>query len=153
MRLLVFSDSHHSPEPMIAAVAEHAPDAVLFLGDGWRDAEDLQREYPALDLRTVTGNCDHGGGGGDYLTPVFDGVKIFMTHGHRYGVKYALEPLANAAHFSGAKLALFGHTHQREFRQMGDVTLFNPGAVGLGNRSGGLVTIERGVFRCQYLDL
>ncbi len=153
MRLLVFSDSHHSADPMIAAVREHAPDAVLFLGDGWRDMEDVQREFPRLDIRAVAGNCDFGGAGPDVLTPVFDGVRIFMTHGHRYGVKYTLDSLANAAHFSGAALALFGHTHQREYKRMGDVTVFNPGAVGLGSRSGGLITIERGEFQCRYLDL
>ena len=81
-----------------------------------------------------------------------DGVRIFMTHGHRYGVKYTLDSLANAAHFSGAALALFGHTHRSEYRRMGDVTLFNPGAAGSGG-SYGLITVKGTEFQCSLKDL
>ena len=153
MRVLVFSDSHYSPDPMIACVREQKPDAVLFLGDGLRDLAELRREFPALDIRAVRGNCDFGYEEDEVLTPVFGGVRIFMTHGHRYHVKYTLEPLANAAHFSQAPLALFGHTHHREYQVMGDVTVFNPGAVGQGGMSGGQITIEGGKFQCRFLDL
>ena len=152
MRIVVFSDSHGSVEPMLHAVREEKPDLVLHLGDHARDAEALQRELPGLDIRFVRGNCDWSSDAEEVLTPVADGVRIFMTHGHRYGVKYTLDSLANAAHFSGASLALFGHTHQSEYRRMGDVTLFNPGAAGSGG-SYGLITVKGTEFRCSLKDL
>ncbi len=152
MRIVVFSDSHGSVEPMLHAVREERPDLVLHLGDHARDAEALQRELPGADIRFVRGNCDWASDAEEVLTPVADGVRIFMTHGHRYGVKYTLDALANAAHFSGAALALFGHTHQSEYRRMGDVTLFNPGAAGSGG-SYGLITVKGTEFKCELRDL
>jgi len=153
MLIAVFSDSHGTTEPMIAAIREHRPDAVLHLGDHDRDAEDLQREFPTLDIRWVRGNCDRGSDAPEILTPVFDGVRMFMTHGHRHNVKFTLDSLANAAHFSGAKLALFGHTHERERRELGDVTVFNPGAAGGWYSTGGLITVKGETFQCQWIEL
>ena len=59
----------------------------------------------------VRGNCDFGS---DLpLTGEFtaQGVKIFYTHGHYYGVKSGLYTLACAARERGAQVALYGHTH------------------------------------------
>ena len=152
MLIAVFSDSHGEINAMCAAIDENKPDLVLHLGDHARDAEALQRELPGLDIRFVRGNCDWSSDAEEVLTPVADGVRIFMTHGHRYGVKCTLDSLANAAHFSGAALALFGHTHQSEYRRMGDVTLFNPGAAGSGG-SYGLITVKGTDFQCSLKDL
>ena len=152
MLIAVFSDSHGSVDPMIHAIREEMPDLVLHLGDHASDAEELQRVFPALDIRYVRGNCDWGSDAEEVLMPVADGVRIFMTHGHRYNVKFTLNSLANAAHFAGADLALFGHTHQSEYKVMGDVTLFNPGAAGPG-RSGGLITVKGREFQCRLRDL
>ncbi len=153
MRIAVFTDSHGDVEPMIAAIRTEKPDLVLHLGDHARDAEDLCREFPAMDIRFVRGNCDWGSDAPEVLTPKADGVTIFMTHGHRYNVKYTLDSLANAAHFAGAQLCLFGHTHESEYKVMGDVTLFNPGAAGRGGCTYGMITVERGNFQCKIKEL
>ena len=76
-----------------------------------------------------------------------------MTHGHRYNVKLGYESLANAAHFSGAQLALFGHTHEADFLRMGDVTLFNPGSAGMGRQTYGRITVKGTEFKCEILTL
>ena len=75
-----------------------------------------------------------------------------MTHGHRQNVKFTLDALANTVHFSGARLGLFGHTHCSEYKQMGDVTLFNPGSVGRGRRSYGLITVKGEEFQCALKE-
>ena len=134
MRIAVFSDSHGVKEPMLAAIEEQKPDMVLHLGDYVRDTEAIAAYFPSLDLRYVRGNCDaysHSDAEENLLFNA-DGVRIFMTHGHRYNVKLGYESLANAAHFSGAQLALFGHTHEADFLRMGDVTLFQPRLGGHG---------------------
>ena len=128
MRIAVFSDSHGVKEPMLAAIEEQKPDMVLHLGDYVRDAE-------------------------ENLLFNADGVRIFMTHGHRYNVKLGYESLANAAHFSGAQLALFGHTHEADFLRMGDVTLFNPGSAGMGRQTYGMITVKGTEFKCEILSL
>ena len=150
MVVAVFADSHGEIEAMCAAVDENRPDLVLHLGDYVRDADELRRLYPRLDIRSVRGNCDawDPSDAPDSLQFNADGVTIYMTHGHRQMVKQSLEPLANTVHFSGAALGLFGHTHSPEYRKMGDVTLFNPGSVGRGRRSYGLIFVKGREFRC-----
>lgn len=155
MRIAVFSDSHGVTEPMLAAIAEQKPDMALHLGDYVRDAETVAAYFPSLDLRYVRGNCDAYGCADveENLLFTADGVRIFMTHGHRYNVKLGYESLANAAHFSQAALALFGHTHEADFLRMGDVTLFNPGSAGMGRQTYGMITVNGADFRCEICAL
>ena len=63
MKILVFSDSHGNEDNMVRAVERERPstlDAIVHLGDGWRDAEALHRLYPRIPLEQVPGNCDLG---------------------------------------------------------------------------------------------
>ena len=114
-KLLILSDSHNSRlaiENILAAEADSI-DALVFLGDGLRDLEQALTFYPSLRAYAVAGNCDFGA-----LEPLdglaaFDGVVVFYTHGHMYGVKYDLDTLADAAAARGANVALFGHTTSR----------------------------------------
>ena len=139
---------------MCAAIEEHRPDLVLHLGDCSRDAEELRRLYPGLDIRCVRGNCDGWGADApETLQFNIDALPVYMTHGHRQSVKMTLDPLANAVHFSGARLGLFGHTHQSEYKKMGDVVLFNPGSVGRGRGSYGLITVKGAEFQCVLKDV
>jgi len=154
MLAAVFSDSHGVVEPMCRVIEEYKPDLVLHLGDYARDAEDLQRHFPGVDIRFVRGNCDAWGTDApEALQFTVGQVPIYMTHGHRQSVKMTLEPLANAVHFSGARLGLFGHTHRSEYKAMGDITLFNPGSVGVGRRTWGLITVKGAKFQCRIMDV
>ena len=150
MRLLIASDLHGSPEAaafLRRRCEELLPDMLVLLGDylyhGPRNPLPSSYGPPSVvsvfaDFDTpivaVRGNCDAYSRSDAEENLLFnaDGVRIFMTHGHRYNVKLGYESLANAAHFSGAQLALFGHTHEADFLRMGDVTLFNPGSAGMG---------------------
>lgn len=60
-------------------------------------------------------------------------VKVFATHGHRYYVKSTMDSLLNAAHFSGAQLVLYGHTHIARIEYPAGMTVVNPGSSGLGS--------------------
>lgn len=150
--LAVFSDSHGDIDSMETVIRRVSPDLVLHLGDYARDADALRCTFPVLDIRSVRGNCDFGVQAEDRLSFSVEGVPLFLTHGHLYSVKYTLDSLANAACFSGARLALFGHTHQSEYRKMGGVTLFNPGSVRDGG-SYGLITISGGTFQCKLAEI
>ena len=155
MRIAVFSDSHGDTEGMCAVIEEQRPDLVLHLGDYVRDAEELAHRYPGQSLLYVKGNCDAWSFSDAPEQRQFsaEGVTIYMTHGHRYSVKQTLDALANTVHFSGARLGLFGHTHEAELRQMGDVTLFNPGSAGMGRRTWGLIEVKGAEFQCRVLNI
>ena len=100
---------------MVRAVRQQQPDAVFHLGDCERDTQRLEKEFPDLPLYRVCGNCDREPVYPEVLQCTLDGVKFFCTHGDRYGVKYTLDALLNAAYFAGA-----------------DIVLFNPGTAGVG---------------------
>ena len=52
-----------------------------------------------------------------------------MTHGHKYGVKYSLEPLLQAAEQQGCKIAVYGHTHLAHEAYRNGIYLLNPGCL------------------------
>ncbi len=145
MKLLILSDSHGAVENMELAVRLEQPDAVIHLGDHWRDACDLRDLFPDLPLYQVSGNCDRYAWQPDLeerrLT-AFDGNIFFMVHGHQYGVKNGLLRLQLAAKEAGARVMLFGHTHRAYAEQLDDILLFNPGACSGYRPTYGLICVD-----------
>ena len=127
MKLLILSDTHRSLGFAYDAIEKEHPDAVVHLGDHLTDAEDLSFACQEPDFYYVPGNCDYAPTVPQSLTLELDGVRIFVTHGHLYGVKRDLTALAGAAKDAGARLALFGHTHIQHLEERGGITLLNPG--------------------------
>ena len=120
------------------------PGCIIHLGDYIRDAEHLSERYPEIPMICVPGNCDHADNRENCLVREIGRVRFFITHGHRYGVKYDLTRLAYAALEAGASVALFGHTHCALHQQINDrLVLFNPGSCGAG--SYGVIQTEHGV--------
>ena len=134
MILAVFSDTHGNTAGMLSAVRRMRPDVLVHLGDNLRDSAELAREFPELPLHAVPGNCDFARREPATDTFMAGLVTVFATHGHRYSVKYGLDSLLNAAHFSGAGLVLYGHTHIARIDYYGGMTVVNPGSSGLGTK-------------------
>lgn len=155
MKVLVFSDSHGNTENMRRAVEEQRPDCLIHLGDCVRDARLLASQFPALPMHLVRGNCDYGCASvPESLELELEGVRLFLAHGDRYRVKLGLDSFCNAAHFSGAALGLFGHTHRALWKPFGAMQVLNPGAVGDPLRpTYGLVEITDGAAVCRIVEL
>ena len=133
IKVAVFSDTHGSASGMTAAVAETRPDAVIHCGDGSRDVSGIVREFPGIPIYQVAGNCDCDPALPLALTAEFCGVRVFIAHGHSFGVRYGeLDRLAYAAEEAGARIALYGHTHKAKYTQVGNVAVINPGSAGMG---------------------
>lgn len=133
MKIAVFSDTHGVTAPMVQAVRDTSPDALVHLGDYERDIRVLLKEFPDIPLYNVCGNCDYAPSAPNSLTVSFGPVKAFLTHGHLYHVDYGrVDSLVYAAQEAGAQLALFGHTHSAFQKQVGGVTVLNPGTAGKG---------------------
>ena len=150
MKIAVFSDTHKHIGDAARVIDREQPDLVIHLGDHIRDAYALAGQFPHTPMECVPGNCDYAPTVPQSLTLEFDGVRIFMTHGHIYGVKRDLTALTGAAKDAGAQLALFGHTHIQHMEERDGLTLLNPGAAGRFGRSGyAVVEIKDGVFSCR----
>jgi len=144
MKLIVFSDSHKAIEPMIRAVELEAPDAIVHLGDHFSDTGALKIRFPDIPLYAVRGNCDFAPSALGELTVTLSGVKLFMTHGHMYGVKSSLDRLITKALYLEADVVLYGHTHIRRSDYFRGVRFINPGSIGSSGAPYGILTLSNG---------
>ncbi len=130
MKLLVFADSHGRTLEMHQAIALHLPDAILHLGDCYRDTVELRHAYPKIPLYAVRGNNDWDAGVPDSCVVVLEDVRIYMTHGHLarcHGDH--VESLPFLAEREQCTLALYGHTHRIHQEVKVGVTCLNPGSI------------------------
>lgn len=132
-KLLVVSDSHGASHKLLAQLAdairrEGGVSQLVHLGDGERDGA-LLAALLDLPLTAVRGNCDDPSSLPGEVTLVLNGVKLLMRHGHRLAVKSTLFRLLLRAREVGARVALYGHTHQQRADIEDGVLLLNPGAL------------------------
>lgn len=131
MRILVLSDSHNDVISLKMAIENNSDaDAIIFLGDGATDFEKVSESVKHKKIVAVKGNCD-----GIicqnplYSSVVFDGAKIYCTHGYSEKVKFGLELLKEYARENNANIALFGHTHNPYVEYDNGLHIMNPGSV------------------------
>ncbi len=111
MELLILSDTHGKRSRVREVLEKSRPDALLFLGDGLRDVESAELPCP---LFAVRGNCDWTAfaDAPEERLETFGGVRVFLTHGHRYGVKSGPGAALAAAVRQNADVLLYGHVHE-----------------------------------------
>ncbi len=133
MRILVFSDSHGSKYCIREALFMHPQaDMIIHLGDGERDFGGLEDILEGKRVVQVCGNCDYAS-----VLPVNEivtagGVKIFCTHGFAEHVKFGTAELYAKARNAGARIALYGHTHQSVTDYSDGLYVMNPGSARSG---------------------
>ena len=156
MKILVLSDSHSALQLMRHCVEAVKPDAIVHLGDYFDDGAVIHEENPDIPFYQVPGNCDL------YRCPTWQpetlvqrvlGVTLYMTHGHRQGVKLGLGGLLKDARANRVDAVLYGHTHQADCRREPDgLWILNPGSCGYGGGTVGLIQVEDGkILSCRIL--
>ncbi len=148
MKLLVLSDSHSGLSFMRMAVDKLNPDGIIHLGDHYDDGCVLAEENPMLPIYQVPGNCDRyrcPPGTPELLCISIAGVRVMMTHGHKYHVKMGIGGLLAEARRLEAQAVLYGHTHQPDCHREADgLWVLNPGSSGSLGGGVGLLTLEQG---------
>ncbi len=158
----VFSDSHGRGYLAMDVIerlqncCEGGVNVALFLGDGLSDISDVIPE--GCSLLAVSGNCDlfsslfasDGGMIPEDRIETIGGLRVFMTHGHKYSVKGGYGSAVAQARRLNADLLLFGHTHIPFTRYLPPegahhkpLYVMNPGS--LRDGSFGTLTIADGV--------
>jgi putative phosphoesterase len=131
MRVLVVSDVHGRMGALCEAIEQQpTATAVIFLGDGLRQAEEAADRYPDRTFYMVPGNCDLAATLPPVRQETLGGKRFYFTHGHIHGVKSTLYRLDLAAREAKADIALFGHTHTPYEEYADGLYLFNPGSLG-----------------------
>lgn len=129
MKIIVMSDSHRNYFSLEKIFKGYHADLYIHLGDGEKELDRIASQYPDKQIVHVKGNCDIGSFSENeiFLMPT-ENCKIYATHGHRYDVKYSLEPLKAKARNLGANIALYGHTHERFCAYEDGLYIMNPGS-------------------------
>lgn len=123
MKILVFSDSHGLRNAMAETAKKEFPDLILHLGDRASDCEGLF----SCRVVAVRGNCDSFSDEEETRFLDFGVTKIFMTHGHRFGVKTTLSRLLAEGEKACATVVLYGHTHVPYLSVSASCSVMNPG--------------------------
>ena len=129
MRIGIISDTHGSLDAVAQAVSIAGQvDMWLHAGDCIGDSEHLAI-IAGVPVYMVAGNCDWP----DTTVPEerivdVEGHRIFLTHGHNYGVRYDTKVLAAVAEEQGADIAVYGHTHIADISLGGSICVLNPGS-------------------------
>ena len=155
MKILVMSDTHGNIDKAEEAVrCNRGVDLIIHLGDYFRDAQRLSDIFPEIPMEYVYGN-------GDFMIGdipcekilEFEGKRIFITHGHRYSVKWGHEKLFKKAEEMYVDLILFGHTHVTEMQEQNGCVLLNPGSISDSrnsmNESYAIVEIKKGKIEAR----
>lgn len=131
MRVLVLGDSHGVLDFALQAVKEAGKvDYLLHTGDHFRDGVQLAAAT-GLPSKSVVGNCDDRSEGPAEEVVELEGRKLFLTHGHRLGIKFSLQKLIARAQELRADAAIYGHTHAANIEREGRLLLVNPGSISL----------------------
>jgi len=156
VKILVMSDSHSGRSFMRFCIEAVKPEHVIHLGDHYEDGTVMAEAYPHIRFHQVPGNCDA------YRLPPYTvpimcypigGVKLFMTHGHKHGVKGGIGRVVADAREHGAQAVLFGHTHcPLCFQEEDGLWVLNPGTCGSWGGSVGLLEIrDEKITACRIL--
>lgn len=128
MRIAVVSDTHNYTRSIIKTLKSMGPfDLLLYLGDVTDDGEKIAHELD-IDAVIVKGNCDPMSKYNEEEIIEIGGKKIFLTHGHKYGVSRNYNHIYYRALELEADIALFGHTHVPFNIEEGGIILMNPGS-------------------------
>ena len=137
MKVLVISDTHGRHDLLRRAIGQEAPiDLLIHAGDVEGDLDEIlgpKREY---DVKAVAGNMDRWGNMDAVTVFPLGGHKVFLAHGHHYGVSYTKQELREAAKETGCDIAIFGHTHMPFMEVQDDILLLNPGSASKPRQQG-----------------
>lgn len=126
MKLVVFSDAHGNKE-VIKRVIEFNPDAdyVISLGDS-----ELPHSFLLdLDIVAIKGNYPRDGGFVFESILEVEDKRLFLTHGHKFGVSKNMIKLLAKGMETEVDVVLYGHTHIPKFDNVAGVFYMNPGSI------------------------
>lgn len=140
MKVLIVSDTHGRDHYLIKTIEKVSPiDLLIHLGDFEEDEENIKAIAPC-PVELVSGNNDFFIGLPREKIIQIGKYRIFMTHGHRYGVNYSSSTVIETAIRNNANIVMFGHTHVPMIDLSGSVWLVNPGSLALPRQHGRIPT-------------
>lgn len=127
MKVLIISDSHGLDKELFKVFDrhKHEVDAIIHCGDSELSKKKFS-EYE--NLLIVGGNCDDDRTYEAEIYYELKPIKVLITHGHLYNVKFSAVKLSYRAEELGANLVCFGHSHIATAFQENGIVYINPGS-------------------------
>lgn len=135
-KIVIVSDSHGQNDLMRYAISQELPfDRLIHAGDIEDDIDEvLPPKYREYEVTCVRGNCDWGN---RYHSEELIAIgrdlwqlNIYVTHGHRHGVRSDDSSLLGEARHQLADIVIYGHTHCPVCYETDDgILVINPGSV------------------------
>ena len=130
MRLVIVSDTHGRVLNFRkVCLMQSKADVFIHLGDGICDVDTMRSVNPDLCFVSVKGNVDFGSSEPSDKLLVLEGKRIFLTHGHSYGVKRSYDGVIAAGEKAKVDIILFGHTHNPYLNYTNGIYIMNPGSL------------------------
>ena len=137
MKILIVSDTHGRDWGLEEAIEKEAPfDMLVHCGDV---------EGREFYVEAMAGcPCCIVAGNNDFFSDLpredefkVAGKRVFVTHGHYYGIYGGTDGIIQAAKNRGCEIVLYGHTHLPEIKEENGILAVNPGSLTLPRQSGG----------------
>lgn len=147
MKILIVSDTHGRHGGFDEALMKETPfDLLLHAGD-LEGGEDYMDAVTECEAYFVKGNNDFFSFLPGEREILAGGHRIFMAHGHNYGVSLGEERILDEGRSRGADIVVYGHTHRPTARKVGGMWIVNPGSLSYPRQEG-----RRPSYAVLYLD-
>ncbi|MGI6068938.1 MAG: metallophosphoesterase family protein [Blautia sp.] len=155
MKILVVSDTHGKDENLERVLEKEKPiDALIHCGD-IEGQEDYIQAVAECPVHMVAGNNDFFSDLDREMELELAGKKVFVTHGHYYGVSLDLGRIVDEALDRGSQVVMFGHIHKPVCEEDNGVLVLNPGSLAYPRQEGrkpsyAVISADRaGKFQCE----
>lgn len=124
-KALIMSDTHGLTKEVKHLLSLTSVERIFHCGDFCV----AETSSPFDRMTLVKGNNDFQANVPDDRIVEWAGLRIFMTHGHRYQVNSSFLPLSYKAKEEKANVVLFGHTHYPLCTKQDGIIFVNPGSL------------------------
>lgn len=140
MKILIISDSHGMDKNLKYVINKVKPiDMLIHLGD-FNGNYDYIAQLAECPVEAVCGNNDFFCDIEDEKLINIADKKVFMSHGHKYGVSYSPDRIKSIGMGQDVDIIMFGHTHIPLIDKTSGVWTINPGSISLPRQANRLPT-------------
>lgn len=138
MKVLIVSDTHGRHETLRKVLWKEEPvDMLIHCGDTEGGEDWIRQHTRCLSVPIVKGNNDFFSNLPPELELDIEGLHVFITHGHGYGVSMGTERLIEEAMSRKADIVMYGHTHRPMIsKSEAGLWLINPGSLSYPRQEG-----------------
>lgn len=124
MEIIVVSDNHGKSE-VLNRIRQAFPNASAYIHAGDSEMNPTQLE----PFVSVAGNNDYSYPFPEKRIVEVEQIRILVMHSHTLPWGKSVESLVKIAKIEGCQIAIYGHTHRYDAREIDDVFVLNPGSL------------------------